>query len=329
MLVVKSGEAVPKEDIIKTPSFGLNYILGGGLWSGRMHILWGDATAGKTTMALYAAAEAQSRGYYVHIIDSEGSINDSWSETCGLDLDNRTVIRSGSMEEILEYMRKVLRDGQKNFWIIDSINAIIPEDEYAEKKDGAKQAQALGARSQKLFIQRLNHYLIQDVNNIMVMIAQKSMQAAGMYWVPKANMGNYTRHMASNIIRLTPSNSEKDNKVDEDGKVLVRKVTWTVEKSKQGPIAGTKGCYFFSPVNAHIDKEEEILDIAIRNNLIHKGGAWYTWGDDKVQGLIKLKELVEMNNGWESLEDQLMNMQLKFDDESGATFETGNAFETA
>jgi len=321
MLVIKGGESIPQEDIIKTPSFGLNYILGGGLWSGRYHVLWGDATAGKTTMALYAAAEAQSRGYYVHIIDSEGSINDNWAETCGVDKSERTVIRSGRMEEILEYMRTHIREGQKNFWIIDSINAIIPEDEYAEKKDGAKQAQALGARSQKLFIQRLNDYLIQDVNNIIVMVAQKSMQAAGMYWVPKANMGNYTRHMASNIIRLTPSNSDKDNTTDDDGKVLVRKVTWTVEKSKQGPIAGTQGYYFFSPVDAHIDKEEEILDIAIRNGLIKKGGAWYTWNEDKVQGLAKLKDLVEINNGWEGLENELMNMKLQFDDESGAIFE--------
>lgn len=322
MLVIKGGESIPEEDVIKTPSFGLNYILGGGLWSGRYHVLWGDATAGKTTMALYAAAEAQSRGYYVHIIDSEGSINDNWAETCGVNKDERTVVRSGRMEEILEYMRANIRDGHKNFWIIDSINAILPEDEYAEKKDGAKQAQALGARSQKLFIQRLNDYLIQDVNNIIVMVAQKSMQAAGMYWVPKANMGNYTRHMASNIIRLTPSNSKEDNEVDADGKVLVRKVTWTIEKSKQGPIAGTQGHYFFSPIDAHIAKEEEILDIAVRNGLIKKGGAWYTWGEDKVQGITKLKDLVEMNNGWESLETELLNMKLQFDDESGATFET-------
>lgn len=71
MLVVKGGEKIPTPEIIPTPSFGLNYILGGGMWSGRYHIVWGNPQAGKSTMCFHAAAEAQKLGYTPVIIDAE------------------------------------------------------------------------------------------------------------------------------------------------------------------------------------------------------------------------------------------------------------------
>ena len=71
MLIVKGGERLPAPDVIPTPSFGLNYGLGGGIWSGRINVIWGNKSAGKSTLTLHMAATAQEMGYTPVIVDAE------------------------------------------------------------------------------------------------------------------------------------------------------------------------------------------------------------------------------------------------------------------
>jgi len=75
MLIIdkRKGEKMPEYEVIPTPSVGLNRALGGGLYSGMTHLLWGTPSSGKTTMCYHIIAEAQRRGFRPVIIDSEYS----------------------------------------------------------------------------------------------------------------------------------------------------------------------------------------------------------------------------------------------------------------
>ena len=311
MLVVKGGEKIPMPEIIPTPSFGLNYILGGGLWSGRYHIVWGNPQAGKSTLCFHAAAEAQRIGYTPVIIDAEGSSTDEWMEHCGIDIDNRIVIRSTILEDILGVIMPMFREkDSKYFFIFDSINTIVMEQFY--KNDDGTGSIGIYARSQGVLIQKVADELISGVNHCVLFIAQQTVAAKGQYFVTQGKYGNAAYHWATNIIRLNASEASADLDRDDDERIISRKVTWRIDKSKQKPVQGTKGDYWFSPDSAEIEHKREAFHLAVRHNIIEKKGAWFQWGDEKYHGADKLLDAMT-DEDMEKIFESLKNIDLHFD----------------
>lgn len=291
MLRVDFGEESPSYEIIPTPSFGLNYSVGGGFWTGRFHVLWGNYSAGKSTMAFQMAAEAQKMGYKVVIIDGEQSFDDKWAEdTCGLDRENRTFMRSCIVEDILKELVPILKSDEKIFLIVDSINALVNETFYKEADSG--KAIAIGARSRKYFLQKLAGYM--TPNKIAIIIAQQGFNPGAKGAIMPV-LGEAEKHWSTNIVKLFSSGG-KDDMVREDessdnkwgGTILDREIRWTIDKSKQRPIQGKKGAYWFSPQGGTINDRKEIVTIATLNGVVNQRGAWFSYGDKKFQGIEKL-----------------------------------------
>lgn len=313
MLIVKGGERIPTPEVIPTPSFGLNYILGGGLWSGRYHIVWGNPQAGKSTLCFHAAAEAQKAGYTPVIIDAEGSSTDEWMEHCGIDLNNRIVIRSTILEDILSVIMPMFREkDSKFFFIFDSINTIVMEQFY--KNDDGTGSIGIYARSQGVLIQKVADELISGVNHCVLFIAQQTIAAKGQYFVTQGKYGNAAYHWATNIIRLNAGEASADLDRDADDRIVSRKVTWRIDKSKQRPVQGTKGDYWFCPDSAEIEHKKEAFHLAVRHGVIIKKGAWFEWKDERFHGSEKLIAALS-NDDMEEIFAALENIDLVFDTE--------------
>ncbi len=315
MLLVKGGQKLPKEELIPTPSFGLNHIIGGGLWSGRFHILWGNPQAGKSTLALHTMAEAQKLGYTPVIVDAEGSMTDDWMEFCGIDLEQRIVIRSTVLEDILKVIMPMFRERDKKYiFLIDSLNTIVMEQFY--KNDDGTGGIAIYARSQGALIQKVADQLISGVNHCVIFIAQQTIAAKGQHFVTAGKFGKSAEHWATNIIRLNASDASGMVEKDKDDRITEREVSWGMSKSKQRPVQGTKGSYFFSPETASIDKVREAFHIAVRHDIIKKSGAWFYYKDEKYHGEVKCLEAITEEDMADIME-QLQTMDLDFDyDES-------------
>lgn len=311
MLIVKGGEKIPTPEVIPTPSFGLNYILGGGLWSGRYHIVWGNPQAGKSTLCFHAAAEAQALGYTPVIIDAEGSSTDEWMEHCGIDINNRIVIRSTILEDILNVIMPMFREkDSKYFFVFDSINTIVMEQFY--RNDDGTGSIGIYARSQGVLIQKVADELISGVNHCVLFIAQQTVAAKGQYFVTQGKYGNAAYHWATNIIRLNATEASADLDRDDDERIVSRKVTWKIDKSKQRPVQGTKGDYWFSPDSAEIEHNREAFHLAVRHGIIEKKGAWFQWGDEKYHGADKLLEAMTEED-MQSIFDKLQSIELEFE----------------
>lgn len=312
MLIVKGGEKLPEPAVIETPSYGLNRILGGGFWSGRYHILWGNPQAGKSTFCLHTLSEAQKQGFVPVIVDAEGTMTDAWMDHCGIDMASRIVIRSTIAEEILQVVMPMLRErNSKYIFLIDSVNSIVMESFY--KNDDSMGGVGIHARSQGAFIQKISSELISDVNHCVIFIAQQTIGAKGQYFVTQGKFGNAAEHWATNIIRINASDSKDDTDRDVDERIVNRKVTWRVDKSKQNPVKGTKGDYWFNPDSATIDNNREIFHIAVRNGVVNRAGAWYNYGEHKFQGEAKF--LAAMPDFKDELMAELDAMQLAYDHE--------------
>lgn len=289
MLIVdkRKGDRMPVHEVIPTPSIGLNRALGGGLHTGASHLFWGTPSVGKTTMCFRIIAEAQKMGYRPVIVDSESSYNDEYAIKCGIDVEDIVVIQSTVVEDILKNIYEFLtHTEEKHIFLFDSISNIIKE-EFYDKPEGGK-AMGLQARSQGFFLQKLVNYLHKE-RNIMLFIAHQTVDLSGMFAVTKGKMGNTVHHNMHNIVKLFLSMSKNEMERDDTNLITSQKATWTIEKSKQTPSIGTHGQYYVLPQLGRIDKERELIDIAVEMDIIQRKGAWYTYQDSKWNGMTSIE----------------------------------------
>lgn len=283
----RKGDKMPTHDVIPTPSLGLNKALGGGLNTGATHLFWGTPSVGKTTMCFRIISEAQKMGYRPVIVDSEYSYSDVYAKKCGIDIDDIVVIQSTIVEEILKNLVPYLNHpDEKHIFLFDSLSNIIKE-EFYDKPDGGK-AMGLQARSQGYFLQKLVNHLHKE-KNIMLFIAHQTIDLSGMYAVTKAKMGNTVHHNMHNIVKLFLSMSQKEMERDESSRILSQRATWTIEKTKQLPTIGTTGYYYVLPDEGRIDQEREMIDMAIEHNIIERKGAWYSYNNEKWNGMSAIE----------------------------------------
>ena len=299
MLIVdkRKGDFMPVHEVIPTPSVGLNRALGGGLNTGASHLFWGTPSAGKSTMSFRILASAQKMGYRPVIIDSEYSFNEEYAAKCGIDVDDIVVVQSTIVEDVLKSIYPYLTHEEENHvFLFDSLSNLLRAEAY-DKPEGSK-AIGLAARSQGALVQQLLNYLHKE-RNMMIFIAHQTMDLSGMYAVTKAKIGNEVRHNMHNIVKLFLSMSSKEMERDDRNMITSQRVTWEIEKTKQGATIGTKGQYYLKPQDAMLDKFRELLDIAVEMNIIERRGAWFFYGEEKWNGIGKIelteKQIEEIN----------------------------------
>jgi recombination protein RecA len=289
MLIVdkRKGDHMPIHEVIPTPSVGLNRALNGGLYTGASHLFWGTPSAGKSTMSFRILANAQKMGYRPVIVDSEYSFNEEYANKCGMDVDDIVIVQSTIVEDVLKNIHQYLtHEEEKHVFLFDSLSNLLRAEAY-DKPEGSK-AIGLAARSQGALVQQLLNYLHKE-RNMMMFIAHQTMDLSGMYAVTKAKIGNEVRHNMHNIVKLFLSMSSKEMERDDRNMITSQRVTWEIEKTKQGATIGTKGQYYLKPQDAMLDQIRELLDIAVEMNIIERRGAWFFYGDDKWNGIGKIE----------------------------------------
>jgi recombination protein RecA len=289
MLIVdkRRGDKMPVHEVIPTPSVGLNRALGGGLNTGATHLFWGTPSVGKTTMCFRIIAQAQKMGYRPVIIDSESSYNDQYAAKCGVNIDDVVIIQSTVVEDILKNIHPYLSDDKEKYiFLFDSISNIIKE-EFYDKPEGGK-AMGLQSRSQGFLLQKLVNYLHKE-RNIMLFVAHQTVDLSGMYAVTKAKMGNTVHHNMHNIIKLFLSMSKSEMEREENNMITSQRATWTIEKTKQIPTIGATGYYYVLPQEGRIDSDRELVDIAVEMDIINRRGAWYSYGENKWNGMSAIE----------------------------------------
>ena len=124
------GMAVVSEtsrSVIKTGSVALDHALqSGGFPRGRIIEIFGKEGAGKTTLALASAANAQHNGEAVAYIDAEHKLDLSWARTQGLDLQRALILRGATARPTLESVLEVIRSARFALVAIDTLAALVP-----------------------------------------------------------------------------------------------------------------------------------------------------------------------------------------------------------
>ena len=292
-----TGDAVPAIEFAKTPSYGLNRALGGGLPYGRQVLIWGNKSAGKSSFCMQLIAEAQKEGKICAWIDAEMSYDKSWAERLGVDISKLIVSTARSVNDMSDTSRELVKAGV-DVIVVDSITSLLPASYFEKGKDEVKDLEntkQIGTESKDLggAYKSINYVNNRTKPTLFILISQERNNITPAYTSSQPTGGKATKFYSSTIIRLFSSESEKqaigdkiqvgDKLIDE---IVGRKVRWEVEFSKTSAAfkEGTYDFYFMGD-DVGIDSIGDLVDTAEYLGFLERAGAWYKLGDgSKIQG---------------------------------------------
>lgn len=275
---------------LETPSLGINMAIGG-IGYGRQTTLYGNRSGGKSLFCLGLAAKAQSDNEGVAWIDAEKNFDPQWAERNGADPSQMMISPITSIADMADAAYDMVSAGF-GLIVVDSISALLPESYFdnGEMKDLSKTGQ-IGTFSKNMgsAVNMLNN--VNDKAAI-VLISQVR-NAIGSYGATITPMGGKAvDHMNSTQIKLwsNPSDKEAVKGKVQNGNLIIEKpiarpVAWTIEKNR-GPGMHETGKYdlYFRGDFVGIDYCGEVFDLSVNRGLIAKKGAWFTIGDESIQG---------------------------------------------
>jgi recombination protein RecA len=286
-----------KTEFQKTPSFGLNRALNGGLPYGRQILIWGSKSSAKSSLCLQMIAQAQEEGKVCAWIDAEMSYSEEWAKKLGVNTDQLIVSQARTINEMVDVGTNLMNAGI-DLIVVDSITSLLPAIYFEKGTEDLKELEntkQIGAESRDFSNawKMLNYANNKVKPTMLVLISQSRNNISAMYTSQQPSGGQATKFYSSTVIKLF--SSESDNQAIK-GKIAVgdklieekvgRKVRWEVQFSKTSPAfqSGEYDFYFRGPLTG-VDSIGDLVDTAEIMGLVERTGAWYILPDgSKIQG---------------------------------------------
>jgi recombination protein RecA len=281
---------------------------------GRCTCLLGKEGSGKTTLALHIIAEEHKKKNPCCFLDVENSIDLDYAETIGVNLDLLYLVDRGSLlkhfgvkdreiisgEEWLEFLCEVLKSDIYPVVVMDSIAALIPMAEIVQGIQGGRLA---GVASMMAKGYRAVNAALTTYSGAFIYLNQYRMNPGG--YIPLVEPGGeawkYLQSLKIEIYKKVDKEKTKEETIAH-GIIVKGKVT----KSKV--CIPFREFEYYLKFGQGIVRESEILDLAVKLDMIKKGGAgWYTYEDNKLQGEDNFIKLLQDNPEMsKEIEDKIM-----------------------
>ncbi|THB72798.1 MAG: recombinase RecA [Gammaproteobacteria bacterium] len=280
----------PRQEIpaISTGSLGLDIALGiGGLPKGRIVEIYGPESSGKTTLTLQVIAEAQKKGDTCAFIDAEHALDPQYAEKLGCNVDDLLVSQPDTGEQALEIADMLVRSGAVDVIIVDSVAALTPKAEIEGEMGDSHMG--LQARLMSQALRKLTGN-VKSANCLVVFINQIRMKIGVMFGNPETTTGGNALKFYSSVrldIRRTGAIKNGEEVVGNETRVKI-------VKNKVSP--PFKQAEFQIMYGQGIYRMGEILDLGVKEGLLEKSGAWYSYEGNKIgQGKANAAKFLEDN----------------------------------
>lgn len=291
--VVKASNASAPVPRIPSGSVFVDYVLGGGWPANQWVELIGEASSGKTMLALHTIAANQRRDpdFTTVWVAAEKWVS-QYAEMCGVDTERMYVVESNVMEDALDAAIKFAESRAVDLIVIDSLPALVPsaEDEkIMEEMTVGRHAILINKFFRKVGM-ATKRSLVEDERPVMGLVINQ--------WRMKIDGGKYDN-------RTTPGGEGKNYSffvrcevrragwIDVGSGVEARRVGQTVRvrtlKNKTAPAQQVAEFDFYFDNGGSVDKggidfAKEMVTLGVITKVIERRAAWMYYKDRKWQG---------------------------------------------
>ena len=261
-------------ETIPTGSLSLDLALGlGGVPKGRIVEIYGPESSGKTTVALHMIAEVQKRGGIAGFIDAEHALDPVYAKNIGVDIDELYISQPDSGDQALEITETMVRSGAMDIIVVDSVAALVPKQEI--EGDMGDSHVGLQARLMSQALRKLTP-VISKSNCVVIFINQLREKVGVMFGNPETTTGGRALKFYSSV-RMDVRRIET---LKQSGEMVGNRTRVKIVKNKIAP--PFKEAEFDIMFGKGISKEGDILDLAVKCDLVSKSGAWFAYNGDKI-----------------------------------------------
>ena len=277
-------------EVIPTGILSLDIATGvGGVPRGRIVELYGQESSGKTTVALHIVAEAQKAGGEVAFIDAEHALDPVYAEKLGVDIDSLLVSQPDNGEQALEIAEALIRSNAIDVIVVDSVAALVPKDEIDGEMTDVKMG--LHARLMSKAMRKLTSVISKSKTTAIFINQLREKMSTGFSYGPTETT---TGGKALKFYATMRMEVKRIEAIKEGGEFKGNKVKVRLVKNKVAP--PFKEGEFDIMFGEGASKSGCVLDLAVKENIVQKSGAWFNYGEIKLgQGRENAKKFIEEN----------------------------------
>jgi len=264
-----------------TGIISIDRLLEGGFPRGRFSMIFGQKASCKTSISKYLVGKFQEAGESVLVIDAEHTWDPEYAKTLGMDSDKCYYNRPSTVEEI----GKLVNDFAPHcgLIVVDSITSCSSEQELDRELE--QDTMALIPRKLSQFF-RMTNPVVGKSNCVVLLINQVRINMAGLYAFDDFPGGNALAHYCSAIIHSARGKKADNPTKEVDGKKVDAGfvVNFKLEKTKISSTEGQKAVVNYYFEGSHFDPVDDLFKIAVIDEIITRGGAYYSFGETKIMG---------------------------------------------
>lgn len=226
----------------------------------------------------------------VALIDIEGTYTPDWGENFGIDNEGLIHVRPELLTQAVDIVQALLREEKVSLIVFDSLSAVGTDDEMEDSME--KQQMGSAARfwnkAFRKFQSAINANTTQEAT---LLVINSAYQKVGMvFGNPEAvRNGEQLKRTKSLSVRFQALKNI-EAKTDMGDLVVGRNIVMQCIKNKCGKSNRKTTCFYgeASSEFAELHKtnvEKQIIELALTFGLVERKGAYYSFGETRVQGL--------------------------------------------
>ena len=261
-------------EAISTGSLSLDIALGiGGFPRGRVIEVYGAESAGKSTLAMSAVAQAQKAGGVCAYVDVEHAMDPVYAKAIGVDIDTLLISQPDSAEQALEIIEHLVRSGALDMVVLDSVAALVP---LSEIRGEMGQFQVgLQARLMSQALRKLTA-VINKTKTVCIFINQLREKVGVVYGSPEVTPGGRALKFYSSVrLDMRRKESLKRGKDITGNRVRVR----VVKNKVAPPFRQAEVDIIF---NEGISMEGDLIELGVEHGILQKRGSFYAYGETRL-----------------------------------------------
>ncbi len=284
--IMKLGDKpIQKIAAISTGSISLDAALGiGGVPRGRIMEIYGPESSGKTTICLHIIAEAQKTGGLAAFIDTEHALDTGYAKKLRVDVNNLLISQPEYGEQALEICETLVRSNSLDVIVVDSVAALTPRAEIEGEMGDSVMGMQARLMSQAL---RKLTAAVSKSNVVLIFTNQLREKIGVMFGSPETTTGGKALKFYASIrmdIRRIAAIKDGTETVGNRTKVKI-------VKNKVAP--PFREVEFDIMYNEGISKIGDLIDLAVEKEIIKKSGAWFSYGENRMQGRDGVKRFLQ------------------------------------